>query len=116
MLGSAQAWSAQHNRIGEWMQIDLGSIMTVSQLVTQGRINLGQWVTTFKVKYSTDGATFTPLAPTFTGNADSSTRVSTVLPMAIVARYVQLADPDPPVEFRYRPAAHGTQAAAPEPE
>lgn len=37
MINSAQAWSAQHNQVDEWMQMDLGSTKYVTGVQTQQR-------------------------------------------------------------------------------
>ena len=36
-LDSPQAWSAQHNAVGQYWQMDLGSAQSVGGVVTQGR-------------------------------------------------------------------------------
>jgi hypothetical protein len=49
-LNSAQAWSAARNVVGEWMQIDIGEVLSVSGIVTQGRRQFDQWVTSYQVQ------------------------------------------------------------------
>ena len=57
--GKAGSWSAKHNNLGQWLQIDLGNTHTkVTGLATQGRNGYGQWVTKYKVQYSDDGVNF----------------------------------------------------------
>jgi hypothetical protein len=68
MLDTPQGWSAVNNstidnnlKDKEWVQMDLGSVMKVLGVVTQGRglgsttNNFGQCVTSYTVKYSNDG-------------------------------------------------------------
>ena len=40
------------------MQVDLGSLYQVTAVAIQGRQDLSQWVTSYKVAYSLDGLTF----------------------------------------------------------
>ena len=57
--GKAGSWSARHNNVDQWLQIDLGSRYTkITGLATQGRNAYTQWVTKYKVQYSDDGANF----------------------------------------------------------
>jgi len=57
-LDSNQAWSARHNRRGEWWQMDLGSKKSVGGVVTQGRTAHNQYVTGYKVQVSDNGHHF----------------------------------------------------------
>ena len=76
MLDSAQAWSAQHNVVGQHMTINAGSVVDMMGVVTQGRSDSSQWVTSFQVQVSVDGSTFTAVdsGATFQGNSDRNTR------------------------------------------
>ena len=57
--GKGGSWSAKHNNLGQWLQIDLGNKHTkVTGLATQGRNGFHQWVTKYKVQYSDDGVHF----------------------------------------------------------
>merc|ERR1719355_379653 len=82
MLDSPQAWSARWNRVGQWMQIDLGAVKTVSGVVTQGR-RQGQWVTRYYVKYSTDGRRFYSVGGQFRGNSNRNTKVKGMFPKSV---------------------------------
>merc|ERR1719424_2722323 len=76
MLDSPQAWSAQHNRAGEWMTIDLGTSRQVVGVAIQAR-RQGQRVTGFTVQHSRDGSSFASLPTTFTAdvNGEATERV-----------------------------------------
>ena len=37
--------------VGEWLQVDLKTPIKVTGVVTQGRANADQWITTFNVAY-----------------------------------------------------------------
>ena len=94
MLDSAQAWSPQGSAIGQWMQIDLGIVVTAYGIVTQGRkpesCPCSQWVTTYTVALSLDGLSWEDLGTTFTGNGDRDTRVVGAFSTRREARYVRI--------------------------
>jgi hypothetical protein len=49
-LNSPQAWSAAENKVGHWMQVDVGEIVSIAGIITQGRRDYPQWVTSYKVQ------------------------------------------------------------------
>ena len=53
------AWSARRSDKEPWIQINLGKIVEVTKVGSQGRQEAAQWVTKYKVSYSTDGHHFT---------------------------------------------------------
>lgn len=57
--GIAGSWSSRANDVNQWLQIDLGiQNAKVTGLASQGRADLDQWVTKYKLQYSPDGAHF----------------------------------------------------------
>ena len=55
----AGAWAARTNDGNQWLQIDLGEQqIKITHVATQGRNGVDQWVSKYKLKYSTDGAHF----------------------------------------------------------
>ena len=56
--GASAAWSALQNAIGQYLQIDLGKERVVNKIATQGKSAtvLLQWVTSYKLLFSSDGA------------------------------------------------------------
>ena len=53
-------WCAKEpNRTDDWFQVDLGKETQVCAAATQGDINNNEWVTHFKLSYSSDGNTWT---------------------------------------------------------
>jgi len=57
--GKAGSWSAHSNDVNQWFQIDLESRHAeVTRVATQGRNNLPQWVSSYKLQYSNDGVNF----------------------------------------------------------
>ena len=51
-----ESWSADLNEAGQWLQIDLGVERLVTKLATQGRPSFPQWVTSYKILFSSDSA------------------------------------------------------------
>ncbi|XP_078603719.1 uncharacterized protein LOC144877607 isoform X4 [Branchiostoma floridae x Branchiostoma japonicum] len=88
------AWAPAYPRVGEWLQVDLGEMKNVKGTITQGRIYY-DWVTSYKLQYSTDETTWTTYADTdgsekvFPGNTDFNTPVTNLLVNPIGARYVR---------------------------
>lgn len=53
------AWRAKAGATkGEYLQVDLGEIMTVTAVATQGDNGGSSWITTFTVKYSLNNETW----------------------------------------------------------
>ncbi|XP_078683131.1 uncharacterized protein LOC144917204 isoform X5 [Branchiostoma floridae x Branchiostoma belcheri] len=90
------AWSVATNTIGEWLQVDLGEMKTVTGTIIQGRYhNYDQWVTSYKLQYSVDGLSWITYASSdgseevFPGNTDRNTPVTNLLDSPTEARYVR---------------------------
>lgn len=92
MLDSPQAWSAQYNNTNQWMTLDLGSSVKVSSIITQGRQNYPQWVTTYYVKYSTNNSTWNDVDGNrvFNGNTNQTTKVENIFNTPVQARYIKI--------------------------
>ncbi|XP_078610887.1 lactadherin-like [Branchiostoma floridae x Branchiostoma japonicum] len=72
-LGGVGAW-AGGGKTGTWLQVDLGKMFYVTGTITQGRHwNAAEWVTSYKLQYSTDAARWT----TYSGS-DGSDKVSRI--------------------------------------
>ena len=56
--GKTGAWSTLFLEQGQWIQVDLGDITKVTKIGTQGRAELYQWLTEYKISYSYDGGYF----------------------------------------------------------
>ena len=54
------AWLSLTNDADQWLQIDVGKVLNVTHIATQGRNTYSpfQYVTKYKVQYSNDGQTF----------------------------------------------------------
>ena len=52
------AWVALNTDTYQWLQVDLGKYTTVTRIATQGRSDLNQWVTKYRLQNSEDGVNF----------------------------------------------------------
>ncbi|XP_015749401.1 PREDICTED: lactadherin-like [Acropora digitifera] len=94
--GSTGSWSSRLNAIGQYLQIDLGKERVVNKIATQGRPSGDQWVTSYKLLFSSDGAKWNEyqndgVVKVFTANSDRGTIVSHKLRPQIFSRYVRLS-------------------------
>ncbi|XP_029200554.2 uncharacterized protein LOC114965136 [Acropora millepora] len=92
----AGSWSSSGLDSLQWLQIDLGDQYTsITRVATQGRHLVNQWVTKYKLQYSSDGSKFEYYkgvqgqSKDFLGNADQNTVVSHELDTPIRARYIR---------------------------
>ncbi|XP_048582331.1 uncharacterized protein LOC5506315 isoform X2 [Nematostella vectensis] len=89
------AWSARVNDANQWLQVDLGRSSRVTAVETQGRQDYDQWVKTFTLSFSNQGAQFITyriagLVKTFTGNSNRNSVVRNAVSPAIEARFVRI--------------------------
>ncbi len=90
-IDSGQGWSAgTANRGTDYLQYDLKSPRWVQGIVSQGRANAAQWVTSAKVDVSLDNTNWVPAATNFTMNSDQTTKVYNNFANVMYARYVRV--------------------------
>ena len=53
-------WAARHNNHRQWIQFDLGRVVKVTMISTQGRKIVKQWVTRYTLSHSVDCVHFVP--------------------------------------------------------
>ena len=89
---SAQAWSAGLNMPGQYMTISLGSVQTVTGVVTQGRPQGNQFVTSYKVQTSPDCSVYSDVdgGRVFSGNVEMYSKVPNFFSAAVQASCVRL--------------------------
>ncbi|KAI8505144.1 hypothetical protein Bbelb_172530 [Branchiostoma belcheri] len=94
--GGIGAWCVKTNDGNQWLQVDLGKLAEVWGVVTQGRFrDYKQWVTTYKLSFSTDGNTWRPYRDSsgrqkvLQGNSDGDTPLRHLLAEPVTARYVR---------------------------
>lgn len=80
----------------QWIQVDFLSPYAITGVTTQGGYNIPEWVTSYKIWYSTDGNIFTPVIDSisnvtkiFPGNTDQSTPKQNIF-SKVIARYVRI--------------------------
>ena len=56
--GTAGGWVAGNRSNGSWFQVKFGGWPKVTKISTQGREDAPQWVTKYRVSYSSDGIFF----------------------------------------------------------
>ncbi|XP_074660599.1 lactadherin-like isoform X2 [Tubulanus polymorphus] len=94
-LSNGKAWCAKTKSSSEWLQVDLGVNTKVTGVLTQGRGDAKEWVTSFKVSYSMNAYHWTYVADlygnqrVFEGNADSYSVKHSYLDTPIQARYIK---------------------------
>ena len=54
------AWSSRKNNKRQWIQVKLGQKTRITGVVTQGRQDANQWVTSYSISYSLYGRKFRP--------------------------------------------------------
>ncbi|XP_074624200.1 uncharacterized protein LOC141882148 isoform X4 [Acropora palmata] len=94
---TAGAWCAAQNKVGEYLQIDLGVVRQIKHLALQGRPESLDFVKTFYLRYGNNGFGFinygsnaTAKYKTLTGNSNSKTISNIVLPESINARFIRI--------------------------
>ncbi|KAJ7370567.1 hypothetical protein OS493_031302 [Desmophyllum pertusum] len=95
---SPSSWSVSVNNHAQWLQVDLGRIMAIKKVATQGRRidSHHQWVTSYKVSSREDAwsnwemYTENNAVKVFRGNTDKDTVVYNVFPQHIKARFVRI--------------------------
>lgn len=90
-IDAPQAWSAgaQNNKT-DYLQYDLKSVQWVQGIVTQGRANMDQWVTSAKIEVSPDNTNWVTVYTDQALNTDRNTKVYTNFPNVMYARYVRV--------------------------
>ena len=54
------SWSSKRNDLNPWLQIDFKYRATITDILTQGRFRIRQWVQSYTVSYSDNGINFKP--------------------------------------------------------
>eukprot|EP00795_Rhopilema_esculentum_P007452 gene7452-13218_t len=97
-LNNYKVWCTYNNNAMQYVQVDLGKIMQVFAVATQGHPTWDNWVTSYEVTYSENGnlyydilqAAGTWTRAVFTGNRDRHSIVKNKLPSPIRARYIRI--------------------------
>ena len=95
---SGKVWTAQYASGGEYLQVDLGQIMKVSGIMTQGHPQADEWVTQYKVQFSDKDRDDWKLyynhdgtdAAFFEGNRDRYSISEGIFRQPITARFIRV--------------------------
>ncbi len=91
-IDASQAWSAgTANNVTDYLQYDLQSPRWVQGIVTQGRANMDQWVTSAKVEVSLDNSSWVTVFTNQSLNTDRNSKVYINFPNVMFARYVRVS-------------------------
>ncbi|XP_019637229.1 PREDICTED: uncharacterized protein LOC109479680 [Branchiostoma belcheri] len=95
-LQGSSSWASGPLDLSQWLQVDLGWMHPISGVITQGRPDRDQWVTSYKLQHSIFGDQFTTIVDLFTGldkvftaNSDRDTEVTNLLDEPIITRFVR---------------------------
>jgi hypothetical protein len=89
-LNSFQAWSAIEASQGHSLTLIYPVPAYITGIVTQGRQNMGQWVTQANVFVSLDNSTWTQVLTNANLNTDQTTLVNNLFPSVQYAKYVKV--------------------------
>ena len=82
--GKVGSWTAFNSDVNQWLQVDLGSEFTrVTGVASQGRDGYHEWVTKYKLQYSSDGVSF----KYFIETGQSAAKVKQTGPILNVVEY-----------------------------
>ncbi|XP_077495549.1 uncharacterized protein LOC144106577 isoform X2 [Amblyomma americanum] len=92
----ARGWVAGVADKHQYLQVDFGEPRELTAVVTRGRQEAAQWVTSYLVQHSNNAHRWSTIKDAdgadlvFTGNFDASTPVTRVFPRAVSARYLRV--------------------------
>ena len=90
-IDASQGWSAGSANSGtDYLQYDLLSPRWVQGIITQGRSNAAQWVTSAKVETSIDNINWAIASSSMVLNSDQNTKVSNNFTKVMFARFVRV--------------------------
>ncbi|XP_048580701.1 receptor-type tyrosine-protein phosphatase S-like isoform X3 [Nematostella vectensis] len=96
-LYGASSWCSVTSGPSEFLQVDLGSVYTVTGVATQGDVGNKYWVKNYRVVYSYDGLRWLgyrdqemPSDKVFTGNEDEKSVRANYFKVPLAARFVRL--------------------------
>ena len=96
VIAFSGSWSAPVAAVGQWIRVSFTTDVNVHSVITQGRQNQDQWVTSYQMQYSPDNVQHhyvrdsNGAVKAFSGNSDRNTKVENVLSLPTTARSVAL--------------------------
>ena len=89
-INSVQGWSAIAGSQGHSITLNCNIPTYITGIVTQGRQNMGQWVTQANVEVSLDNTNWTTIFTNANLNTDQTTQVNLLFPTVQYAKYVRV--------------------------
>ena len=89
-INSVQGWSAIAGSQGHSITLNCNTPTYITGIVTQGRQNMGQWVTQANVEVSLDNTNWTTIFTNANLNTDQTTQVNLLFPTVQYAKYVRV--------------------------
>jgi hypothetical protein len=88
-----QSWIANWNNGDQWIQVSSDTKRQWIGVVTQGRPDAAQWITSYKVEHSNDGVYWDEVDDgySFSGNSDSNTHVKHWFTTPVKARAIRIS-------------------------
>ena len=96
VIAFSGSWSAPVSTPGQWIRVSFITDVNVHSVITQGRQDWDQWVTSYQIQYSPDNVQdhyvrdSNGAVKAFSGNWDRNTKVEHVLSLPTTARSVRL--------------------------
>ena len=90
------SWAARENTAGQYLSVTFTASVMLRSVITQGRQDADQWVTSYTLQYSPDQVNNFYVRDVrgaiglFPGNTDRNTKVENFVPPGIVAKSVKL--------------------------
>ena len=89
--GHKSSWCPASNDCeNPWIQVDLGEEYWINAVSIQGRGDMAQWVTKFRIRYSLTGENNLRNLGVFEGNKDNTTVVKRYFKEPVLARIIRL--------------------------
>ncbi len=89
-LNSGLGWIAQQNNTSQFITLNYDEPVTMKGLITQGRAELAQWVSSAHIDVSMDGLTWTRVLSNATLNSNYTEDVKLLFPSPVFAKYVRV--------------------------
>ncbi|XP_072021825.1 retinoschisin-like [Amphiura filiformis] len=90
-------WASKGNDMGEWFQVDFLSVVTVTEIITQGtgKWNVEEWVTELRIEFGDSASTLLPIRNAgdnmiFTANTDQYSEVPIFFPEPITTKILRI--------------------------
>jgi hypothetical protein len=89
-LNSNLGWVAQTQNTSQFITLNYDEPVTMKGIITQGRAELAQWVSSAHIDVSIDGSSWTRVISNATLNSNNTEDVKLLFPTPIVAKYVRV--------------------------